>query len=62
MGHLSASLLGGISEMDNRKYILNTPNSRWKKWKSSSSAQMETKKYEKKTPKKNVTILVFLFG
>jgi hypothetical protein len=53
---------GVFSEMDNRKYILNTPNSRWKKWKSSSSAQMETKKYEKKTPKKNVTILVFLFG
>ena len=37
--------------MDNRKYILNHPNSRWKKWKSSSSAQIETKKYEKNTQK-----------
>ena len=41
-----------FSEMDNRKYILNHPNSRWKKWKSSSSAQMETKNMKETTKKK----------
>jgi hypothetical protein len=43
---------GVFSEMDNRKYILNTPNSRWKNGNHPVLHKWKQKNMKKKHPKK----------